>query len=75
MIDKLLARHHRNMGTADRAIRIAVGVAMLIAYAMLPEAGMRGLLLLGIVPLATGIVGFCGLYRLVGVNTCGIRKP
>jgi len=27
----------------------------------------------GLVPLATGIFGFCPLYRLVGVNTCKVK--
>ena len=26
----------------------------------------------GIVPLATGLMGFCPLYRLVGINTCRV---
>ncbi len=74
MLDKLLEKYENNMGAADRAIRIAVGSVMLVAYAMLPEAEMRGLLLIGILPLVTGIVGMCGLYRVLGMNTCDWPK-
>jgi hypothetical protein len=56
-----------NEGTLDRAIRIVLGVALL----SLTVAGPHSLYgLLGVVPLLTGIVGFCPLYRLVGIRTC-----
>jgi len=29
---------------------------------------------LGLIPLATGIVGSCPIYRLIGVNTCSIAS-
>jgi hypothetical protein len=57
-----------NEGTLDRAIRIVVGVALL----SLTLVGPKSLLgLIGVVPLLTGLVGFCPLYRLVGLSTCG----
>lgn len=59
-----------NEGTLDRVIRIVIGVALLSLTLVGPKT-MLGLV--GIVPLVTGIVGFCPLYRLVGVNTC--RAP
>lgn len=63
----------KNVGTADRAIRVVLGLAMLIAFFSLPEAGWRWLLLIGLVPLVTGAVGSCPLYSLIGVSTC--RRP
>ncbi|HTY98545.1 MAG TPA: YgaP-like transmembrane domain, partial [Rhodocyclaceae bacterium] len=33
------------------------------------------LLAAGIVPLGTGLVGFCPLYPLIGVSTCGKKSP
>ena len=30
--------------------------------------------LIGIIPLATGIVGFCPLYRLLGLRTCAFNR-
>jgi hypothetical protein len=56
-----------NEGTLDRLIRIVLGIALL----SLTVAGPRSMLgLIGVVPLVTGLVGFCPLYRLVGLSTC-----
>ena len=56
-----------NEGTLDRLIRIVIGVALL----SLTVAGPKSMLgLIGVVPVVTGLVGFCPLYRLVGVRTC-----
>lgn len=61
----------RNEGTLDRAVRIIVGVALL----SLTVIGPKSLLgLVGVVPLATGIVGFCPLYGLFGINTCPLAR-
>jgi len=57
----------RNVGGADRAIRIAAGI-VIIAIGFYCKSWWG---LVGIVPLATGIVGFCGLYPLFGISTCG----
>ncbi len=58
-----------NESTADRVLRVAIGVAALTAFFLLPDAGWRWWLLIGIVPLVTGIVGWCPLYRLLGLTT------
>ena len=56
----------QNVGWIDRALRITVGVILLA----LVFAGPRTLWgLLGIVPLVTALVGFCPLYRLLGIRT------
>jgi hypothetical protein len=60
-----------NEGTLDRTIRVVVGLALL----SLTLAGPRTLIgLIGVVPLLTGLVGFCPLYRLVGLSTCPVPK-
>jgi hypothetical protein len=58
-----------NEGTVDRAIRVVIGVALLSLTMVGPHTPWG---FLGLVPLATGVLGFCPLYRLVGVNTCGV---
>jgi hypothetical protein len=58
-----------NESTADRAVRVVIGLAALVAFFLLPDAGWRWWLLLGIVPLLTGLVGWCALYRLFGIST------
>ncbi|WP_334136059.1 YgaP family membrane protein [Tepidimonas sp.] len=57
----------RNVGTIDRAIRIVIGIA-LIAAAATGTIGMWGYV--GIVPLATGLIGWCPPYAIFGINTC-----
>lgn len=56
-----------NIGTVDRVLRIVVGLALLGLFAA-GSIGAWGLI--GIVPLGTGLVRFCPLYRLLGVSTC-----
>ena len=56
----------RNEGTLDRAVRVVLGLALLALVFVGPHTWLG---LLGIVPLVTGIVGFCPLYRLVGLST------
>ena len=60
-----------NEGTLDRTIRVVLGIALLSLVFIGPKS-MLGLI--GLVPLATGIVGFCPLYRLVGLNTCPMPR-
>jgi uncharacterized membrane protein HdeD (DUF308 family) len=60
-----------NEGALDRTVRIVLGIALL----SLTFVGPRTLLgLIGVVPLLTGIVGFCPLYRVLGVRTCPMPK-
>ena len=59
----------RNEGTIDRALRIIVGIVLLylaITGQYTPWTWI------GVVPLLTGLVGFCPLYRLLGMNTCKV---
>ena len=57
----------KNEGTLDRVLRAAVGLAVL----SLTLVGPRSLWgLVGLVPLATGLVGYCPVYTLLGIRTC-----
>lgn len=64
----------KNMGTLDRALRIIIGAALLIGFFVNTEASMRWLYLIGIVPLATGLISSCPLYTLFGIRTCPLEK-
>jgi hypothetical protein len=55
-----------NEGTVDRAVRVAVGVALLAMVFVGPQTWLGWF---GVVPLVTGLVGFCPLYRLLGFRT------
>ena len=56
-----------NVGGVDRILRIVIGL-VLIALAATGTVGWWGWL--GVIPLLTGVVRFCPLYSLVGMNTC-----
>jgi len=58
---------NQNVGSTDKWLRIAAGVVILGLGAFEP-LGWWGLI--GIVPLATGLMGSCPAYSLIGVNTC-----
>ena len=60
-----------NVGTLDRVLRIVVGLAMLAAFFAYPDASWRYWLLIGVVPLATGLLARCPAYSLFGLKTCG----
>ncbi|PLW79161.1 YgaP family membrane protein [Cohaesibacter celericrescens] len=57
-----------NVGSLDRVLRIVVGVALLSMMFIGPKT-MWGLI--GIIPLATGLMRSCPLYSIFGLNTCG----
>ena len=61
----------RNEGTVDRVLRVIVGTALLAIVFVGPQTAWGWI---GIVPLATGLVGTCPLYALLGINTCGIKQ-
>lgn len=60
-----------NVGGIDKWLRIAVGLAV-IALGLFGPIGWWGLL--GLVPLATGVLGTCPAYSMLGVNTCPLDR-
>jgi ABC-type transport system involved in cytochrome bd biosynthesis fused ATPase/permease subunit len=65
----------RNVGTADRALRALIGILALAgAFALGWFSGWMvwAAAAVGVIMLGTAAVGFCPLYRLVGINTCRI---
>ena len=60
-----------NEGTIDRALRVAVGLALISLVFIGPQTVWGWV---GLVPLATGFIGFCPAYRLFGINTCGVKS-
>lgn len=61
-----------NVGGADRAVRILAGLAVLSAIFFIEGDG-RWWALVGLVPLLTGLAGWCPLYPVLGFNTCPAR--
>ena len=62
-----------NVGGVDRILRIVVGLALLAAFFLYPDASWRYWTLIGIVPLATGLMSSCPLYSLLGLSTCPVK--
>ena len=60
-----------NVGGIDKILRIVVGASLIGATVagLLPAWGY-----IGIVPLATGLMGWCPLYPLLGMSTCPMKK-
>jgi hypothetical protein len=60
----------RNEGSLDRGLRITAGVALI----GLAVSGLLGpWAYIGVVPLATGLIGWCPLYTVLGIKTCKLR--
>ena len=60
-----------NVGTADRAVRIIVGV-LLVVLTLSGQIGPWGWI--GVLPILTGLFRICPAYSLLGMNTCGLKK-
>jgi hypothetical protein len=62
-----------NVGGIDRTLRILAGIALL-ALVFVLEGDARWLGLIGLVPLATGLTGYCPAYALFGLSTCPMER-
>ena len=60
-----------NVGGIDRITRIVLGL-VLIGLSLTGTVGVWGWL--GIVPLATGAIGWCPPYALMGFSTCAMKS-
>jgi hypothetical protein len=60
-----------NEGTADRALRVVLGIAILSLAFVGPRTPWG---YLGFVPLLTGVFGFCPLYTVFGFSTCPVKN-
>lgn len=65
-----------NESTTDRIIRLVVAVAAFIGAAALGFTSVLGIVLavVGVVMLVTAAVGFCPLYRVLGISTCKVPQ-
>lgn len=60
-----------NVGAIDRVIRVIAGVGILSLAFVGPETPWG---YLGLIPLLTGLFGYCALYSLLGISTRGAPK-
>lgn len=65
-----------NEGTIDRVIRVALAaVLFFVAFSGVATGAWAWVAgIVGAVALVTGVLGFCGVYALIGVNTCPAKK-
>jgi len=61
----------KNEGTIDRVLRVVVGAGVLSLVFVGPQTAWGWI---GIVPLLTGIVGYCPAYSLLGISTCPMKQ-
>lgn len=62
----------KNVGNIDRVIRVVAGLAL--AYGAYAAEGPAVYILAVAAGAAiiTGLIGYCGLYTLFGINTCKV---
>jgi hypothetical protein len=60
-----------NEGTIDRALRVIAGIVLISLVFVGPQTPFGWI---GVVPLLTGLVGWCPVYTLLGLNTCPVKK-
>ncbi len=58
----------RNEGNIDRIVRVLLGVVGVSLVFLGPKTAWGWI---GLVPLVTGLVGMCPIYRVLGINSCG----
>jgi hypothetical protein len=61
----------RNVHNIERVIRIIVGLGLISIVFVGPQSVWGWI---GVVPLTTGILGWCPPYSLLGISTCGTKK-
>ncbi len=59
----------RNVGVVDRIIRVLVGLALIAAWFVWPDYTWSWAFWLGLIPLASGVVGYCPIYHAFGWST------
>ena len=60
-----------NIGDIDRIARVVVGGALLMLFFFGPRSALG---LLGLIPIATAAVGYCPLYKMLGISTNPLEK-
>jgi hypothetical protein len=68
MLEKILPN---NESTLDRGVRVLLGLGVLSLAFVGPHTAWG---YLGLVPVATGLLGSCPLYTLFGLSTCSMKK-
>ncbi len=54
----------------DRVVRVVIGLALLSLVFIGPKTYWG---LIGLIPIATGLLGSCPVYTLFGISTCRMK--
>ena len=62
----------RNLGHKERVVRVGVGLILLAlsGFSVLPGWGDLLLIIVGLIALITGMIGYCPAWQLFGIRTC-----
>jgi membrane protein implicated in regulation of membrane protease activity len=60
-----------NVGGLDRMARIAIG---LVLVGLAASGSVGAWAWLGVIPLATGAIGWCPPYAIFGWSTCSLKQ-
>ncbi len=61
----------KNVGGIDQVLRIIAGLVLISLVFIGPQTPWGWI---GLIPLVTGALGFCPLYKIIGLNTCPASK-
>jgi hypothetical protein len=62
-----------NLGGLDRLLRVILGLG-LISLMFVVESNARWFGVIGLVPLLTGLMGYCPLYAILGFSSCPLQR-
>jgi len=60
-----------NVGPIDKTLRVIVGLILISLVFVGPRTPWGWV---GVIPLVTALVSWCPLYRLLGINTCRLKR-
>jgi len=65
-------KRYRNIGHHERVIRVGIGLLLLAlsGFSLLPGWGDLALMIVGLIALLTGLIGYCPALKVLGINTC-----
>jgi hypothetical protein len=65
----------KNIGSKDKSVRIGIAIILAVLYAFGILPGTVGViaLILAVALVVTSLTGVCGLYKIFGINTCPVK--
>ncbi|MBC8192248.1 MAG: DUF2892 domain-containing protein [Candidatus Marinimicrobia bacterium] len=62
----------KNVGKIDKIVRLVLALGLFSLFFFL-EGNARYWALTGLIPLVTGLINFCPIWAIFGVNTCSLK--